>query len=259
MNKNSNSYQILYAAIMVIVVGAVLALVATSLKPRQQDNIANDTRKQILSAIHQSAPSDDQVEATFNKFIVCDYLVDTTGAKVDTTRNCAFDVNMKTNIKEEHPKLPVFEANVDGATKYIIPMYGAGLWGPIWGYVAVNDDGKTIYGAYFSHASETPGLGAEIESENFQKRFNDKTLRYQDGQVATPSVEKKGTGDDQIDAVTGATITSKGVDAMFKKCLAPYAAFFASKGNGQQACDKHDCEKPDCDKPACCQQGECKK
>ena len=258
MNKNSNTYQILYAAIMVIVVGAVLALVATSLKPRQQDNIANDTRKQILSAIHQTAPSDDQVEATFNKFIVRDYLVDTTGAIVDTTRNCAFDVNMKTNVKEEHPKLPVFEANVDGATKYIIPMYGAGLWGPIWGYVAVNDDGQTIYGAYFSHASETPGLGAEIENAPFQDRFKDKKSRYKDGQVEAPSVEKKAANDDEIDAVTGATITSKGVDAMFKKCLAPYAAFFASKGGGAVAGCKHECAKPDCGKKPC-PQGECEK
>ncbi len=244
MNKNSNTYQILYAAIMVIVVGAVLALVATSLKPRQQENIANDTRKQILSAIHQTAPADDQVEATFNKFIVRDYLVDTTGAIVDTTRNCAFDVNMKTNVKEAQPKLPVFEARVDGATKYIIPMYGAGLWGPIWGYVAINDDGHTIYGAYFSHSSETPGLGAEIENAPFQDRFKDKSLRYENGAVVAPSVMKKAANGDEIDAVTGATITSKGVDAMFKKCLAPYAAFLATKGGA-------------CDKPACDKQSEC--
>lgn len=231
MNKNSNTYQILYAAIMVIVVGAVLALVAMSLKPKQQDNIANDKRKQILSAIHCTAPA-DSVEAIYDKYITRSYLVDTTGAVVDTTAGAAFAIDMKKNMKAATPQLPVFEATVDGAKKYILPLYGAGLWGPIWGYVAVNDDGTTIYGAYFSHESETPGLGGEIESADFQQRFDGKHIAYADnGAVSSPSVIKKGqkaeTGD-QIDAISGATITSKGVDAMLKKCLEPYKAFLGN-------------------------------
>ena len=229
MNKNSNTYQILYAAVMVLIVGTVLAFIYMALKPKQNENIANDTRKQILSALHIAAPDDSQVKETYEKYIIQDLLVDLDGNIVDSTKNVAFEVDMKKNVKLADRQLPVMKCKMDdGSIKYVLPMYGAGLWGPIWGYVAVNDDGNTIYGANFSHEGETPGLGAKIAEEEFQSRFDQKHL-FVDGVFKSVAVMKKGqkatNGAEQIDAVTGATITSRGVSDMMADCLAPYEGF----------------------------------
>ena len=231
MNKNSNIYQILYAAVMVLIVGTVLAFIYMALKPNQNENIANDTRKQILSALHIATPDDSQVKEMYEKYITQDLLVDGEGNIVDSAKNVAFDVPMKKNVKLPvgERKLPVMKCTLDdGSVKYVIPAYGAGLWGPIWGYIAVNDDGNTIYGANFSHEGETPGLGARIAEQPFQDEFKDKHL-FVDGDLKSVVVLKKGqkasNGAEQIDALTGATITSRGVSDMLAACLAPYEAF----------------------------------
>ena len=231
MNKNSNTYQIRYAAVMVLLVGTLLAFIYMALKPKQNENIANDTRKQILSALHIAAPEDAQVKEMYEKYIIQDLLVDGEGNIVDSTKNVAFDVQMKKNVKlpATERQLPVMKCIMDdGSIKYVLPVYGAGLWGPIWGYVAVNDDGNTIYGANFSHEGETPGLGARIADQDFQDEFKDKHL-FQEGEYKGVVVLKKGqkstTGADQIDALTGATRTGLGVSAMLEDCLAPYQGF----------------------------------
>ena len=242
MNKNSNIYQILYAAVMVLLVGTVLALIYMALKPKQNENIANDTRKQILSALHIAAPDDSQVKETYEKYIIQDLLVDRDGNIVDSAKNVAFDVKMKKNVKLPERQLPVMKCKMDdGSIKYVLPMYGAGLWGPIWGYVAVNEDGNTIYGANFSHEGETPGLGARIADKDFQDEFVDKHL-FQEGEFKGVVVLKKGlksvTGAEQIDALTGATITSLGVSAMLEDCLTPYKNFLMKlQGGGGAKCD----------------------
>ena len=231
MNKNSNIYQILYAAVMVLLVGSVLALIYMALKPKQDENIANDTRKQILSALHIAPPDESQVKETYEKYIIQDLLVDGEGNVVDSADNVAFDVQMKTNVKlaDAERKLPVMKCKMDdGSIKYVLPVYGAGLWGPIWGYVAINDDGNTIYGANFSHEGETPGLGARIAEKEFQDLFMDKHL-FQGGEYKGVAVLKHGqkttNGAEQIDALTGATITSRGVSEMLADCLVRYEAF----------------------------------
>jgi Na+-transporting NADH:ubiquinone oxidoreductase subunit C len=238
MNKNSNTYQILYAAVMVLLVGTVLAFIYMALKPKQNENIANDTRKQILSALHIAAPDDAQVKDMYEKYITQDLLVDGNGNIVDSAANVAFDVEMKKNVKlpAGERKLPVMKCTMDdGSIKYVLPMYGAGLWGPIWGYVAVNDDGNTIYGANFSHEGETPGLGARIAEQPFQDEFKDKHL-FIDGEFKSVAVLKRGqkaaNGAEQIDALTGATITSRGVSDMMADCLAPYQAFLKKLQSG---------------------------
>lgn len=242
MNKNSNSYQILYAAVMVLLVGSVLALIYMALKPKQNENIANDTRKQIMSALHIAAPDDSQVKETYEKYVIQDLLVDLEGNIVDSTDNVAFDVDMKKNVKLPERQLPVMKCKMDdGSVKYVLPVYGAGLWGPIWGYVAVNEDGNTIYGANFSHEGETPGLGARIADKDFQDAFKEKQL-FQDGEFKGVVVLKKGqksvTGADQIDALTGATITSRGVSDMLADCLAPYEGFLKKlQSAGGAKCD----------------------
>ena len=231
MNKNSNIYQILYAAVMVLLVGTVLAFIYMALKPKQNENIANDTRKQILSALHIAAAGDAQVKETYEKYVIQDLLVDKDGNVVDSASNVAFNVQMKKNVKlpVAERQLPVMKCRLDdGSIKYVLPVYGAGLWGPIWGYIAVNDDGNTIYGANFSHEGETPGLGARIAEQPFQDEFVDKHL-FVEGAFKSVAVLKKGqkatNGAEQIDALTGATITSRGVSDMMADCLAPYEAF----------------------------------
>lgn len=238
MNKNSNIYQILYAAVMVLIVGTLLAFIYMALKPKQDDNIANDKRKQILSAVHITPATDNAIEETFEKYIVAGYIIDNDGEISDSSQNVAFNVDMKNNVKiaASERKLPVFKCKLDnGSLKFIVPVYGAGLWGPIWGYVAVNENGTDVYGAYFSHESETPGLGAEIANPKFQDQFKDKKI-YPDGEFKSVSVMKAGQkptdGSEYVDAISGGTITSRGVQAMLKECMTPYDAFFKKLQSG---------------------------
>ena len=241
MNKNSNTYQILYAAVMVLLVGTVLAFIYMALKPKQNENIANDSRKQILSALHIAAPEEAQIKSTYEKYIVQDLLVDREGNIIDSAQNVAFEVPMKKNVKlpENERQLPVMKSIMDdGSLKYVLPVYGAGLWGPIWGYIAVNDDGNTIYCANFSHEGETPGLGARITEQTFQDEFKGKHL-FLDGEFKSVAVLKRGqkatNGAEQIDALTGATITSRGVSDMLAACLAPYEGFLKKLQGGAAA------------------------
>ena len=139
-----------------------------------------------------------------------------------------FSISYEKEAKEKN-RLHVFVAEIDGQTKYVIPVYGAGLWGAIWGYVALDADKDTVYGVYFSHASETPGLGAEIATVGFQSEFTGKKV-MKDNQVAL-AVEKNGKVTDpayQVDGISGGTITSKGVDAMLKACLGQYDKFLTN-------------------------------
>ena len=232
MKTNSNIYQVVYAAVMVLVVGTVLAFIYMALKPQQDENIANDKRKQILAAVGINA-TDADVKQQFEQFIVGERLVDTEGNVTDSAAGCAFDVEMKSNVKlpDVERKLPVYVCKLaDGSAKYLLPVYGAGLWGPIWGYVSVNSDGSTIFGTNFSHESETPGLGARIEEESFRATFQNKQL-YKDGEYKGVEVVKKGQkpttdGADYVDAISGATITSRGVSDMLQNCLGYYQGFF---------------------------------
>lgn len=229
MNKNSNTYQIVYSAIMVVIVGAMLALVYMTLKPKQDINRDNDTRKQILAAIGVTPETDSDVASDFKSHIIKEYVVNENGEVTDSSQNAAFNVNMAKNIKQAKRKLPVFVAKINNDRKYIIPVYGAGLWGPIWGYVSINADGTTIFGTNFSHQSETPGLGARITESDFQKEFKGKHI-YMDGAFKCVEVLKKGQksidGAESVDAISGATITSRGVSAMMSDCMKPYDLFF---------------------------------
>ena len=224
MNKQGNTYTFLYSVVLVVVVAALLSIVSLSLQPRQNENRQNEKRQNILSAIHISSTAANSAEL-FDKYIKEQFIINSKGDRIEGK---AFDVNIEKqyNLPVEKRELPVFVANVDGATKYILPIYGAGLWGPIWGYISLDDNKDTVYGTYFSHASETPGLGAEIATEHFQNEFvGKKTL--EDGSIALGVVKngKVEKPDYQVDGISGGTITSVGVDAMLKSCLNSYLSF----------------------------------
>jgi Na+-transporting NADH:ubiquinone oxidoreductase subunit C len=249
LNTNSNVYTILYAAVMVIIVAFLLVFVSQKLKARQDANIVNDTKQQILAALNlRDLPN---VAETYEEVITADALMQPNGKLME------YEGDFNTSYKQEFDKgnLHVFVAKVDGQQKFVIPMNGLGLWGTIWGYIALNDDRTTVYGVYFSHSSETPGLGGEIASLKFQERFPGKQVV--NGEDVALKVLKYGKADKssqyEIDGVTGATITSTGVNAMINKVLTEYIPFLTKQcckeggceEGGEECCEEHNVESND--------------
>lgn len=221
IDKNSDVYAVLYSAVVVVIVAFLLAGVSSALKPMQDANVELDKKKQILASLNERNLPD--AAATYDALIVADPIVDAQGNVV--AENGGFEV---ANDAVSEDNLPLYIAEIDGATKYILPMTGNGLWGGIWGYLALNDDCNTIYGVYFSHASETPGLGAEIAGDKFQGRFPGKKVYGENGEVGLSVMKKSTDADFHVDAVSGATITCSGVDAMLKLKLLPYYKYLNS-------------------------------
>ena len=200
LDTNSNAYTIIYATIIVVIVAVLLALVSQVLSPRQAANKLLDTQKQILVALNQ------------------DYSTTDPAALYLSLVNDTIDVN----------GAPVYVANIEGETKYILKLHGAGLWGGIGGFLALDADKNTIYGINFNHESETPGLGAEIVTEKFRSQFPGKHIKNVAGEVVSVAVLKAGKlaeGQEQVDALSGATITCDGVSTMLATNLAEYAEF----------------------------------
>ncbi|MCD7937196.1 MAG: NADH:ubiquinone reductase (Na(+)-transporting) subunit C [Tannerellaceae bacterium] len=210
---------------MVLLVAVVLAVTSQSLKPLQNENEANDKRQQILRSINVDV-SAIEAQARYDELITDAFLINPAGEKVNGN---AFDTDV---VKASRQQLyPVFVAKVNGETKYIMALYGAGLWGPIWGYISVNDDKNTVFGADFSHQGETPGLGAEIVRPDFSSQFVGKEL-FKNGQFKSIAVVKPGksaAGQDYVDGISGGTITSQGVDLMLLNSLSGYENFLTSQ------------------------------
>lgn len=227
LDTNSNSYTLIYASLMVIVVAFLLAFVNSSLRSRQDENIRMDTKKQILAALHVENVSD--VNQEYIRYVKADKLMNASGELSEVVSDRDFATSYEKEVKE-HNRLHVFVCEVDGQVKYVIPVYGTGLWGAIWGYVALNADKASVYGVYFSHASETPGLGAEIAGEKFKNEFPGKKV-IEDGKIIL-GVMKNGkveNPDCQVDGISGGTITSDGVNQMLKNCLGNYIPFLTAK------------------------------
>ena len=228
MNKQGNTYTFLYSVVLVVVVAALLSVVSLSLQPRQNENRENEKRQNILSAIHISSTADNSAEL-FNKYIKEQFIVNAKGEKIEGN---AFNVSIdkQYSLPVDKRELPVFVADVDGATKYNLPIYGAGLWGAIWGYISLDENKETIYGTFFDHASETPGLGAEITTPKFNEQFRNKKI-FSGAQLVGIEVVKGGStpGSNQVDAISGGTITSKGVESMIKNYLTYYEPFLKQR------------------------------
>ena len=233
MNTNKNSYTIVYAAILVIIVAFLLAFVSSALKPTQDKNVALDKKKQILSALNiRDLKNPNDIEKAYNQYIVADMIVKADGTvkeKGTDKENAGFKVDNKSISAD---CLPVYICKVNNETKYLVPMTGRGLWGGLWGYIAINDDLQSVYGAYFSHEGETAGLGALIAEEKFQDQFKGKHLFDNDNtnEIALTVVKngkvEPGKENTQVDGITGATLTSNGVANMVHDGLQQYLVFF---------------------------------
>lgn len=232
MNRNGNTYTFLYAAIMVILVAAVLASVSMALQPKQKRNFEIEKKKNILASVNIESDA-TTAENIYSEKILNEYVVNVKGEQVDGD---AFN----TNLKKERAKaademvLPIFEFQTDDGLKYVLPLRGSGLWGPVWGFVSLNDDMNTIYGANFDHEGETPGLGAEISTVAFEKEFVGKKLFDNSGKLVSILVAKIGQGqnvseENKVDGISGGTITSKGLEKMLLDDFTSYNEFLKSK------------------------------
>ena len=227
MNRDSNGYTIIYAAVMVIIVALGLSFTHQALLDKQIANENIDKMQQLLRSLNISVGT-DKAEAKYEELITNAYLITEKGEKIEGTEGTKpEDPAFSTEFGDHSVGLPVYEVSIDGKNVYIIPMSGAGLWGAIWGYLAVEDDGSTIYGADFGHAGETPGLGAEIAGSFFSTQFQGKEI-IKDGQFLSVAVVKPGQTNsrrDYVDGISGGTITSQGVDKMLLNSVGEYESF----------------------------------
>lgn len=227
-DTNSNAYTIAYSSAVVVVVAFLLAFASKALEPASAANERIDKKKQILASLNIRGIGNGEVEERYRECVTCDKIIRADGSTADeggAGDGAGFKVSMK-DITDSC--LPVYCCRVGGKTKYVIPLNGKGLWGGIWGYIALDEDKNTVFGAYFSHASETAGLGARITERAFQDQFIGKKVFGESGGAVLLSVVKKrepDKADFQCDGISGATLTSEGVSDMIKDCLAKYRAF----------------------------------
>ena len=238
---DSNLYTMLFAVVMVLIVGSLLAFFASSLKPNIDENKRIEKQQNILYAmgVNENDESNANFIATdkagddFSKYITKQIVIE--GDKITET-NDAYLIDVKkeqANAKAgKTRKLPLFIGEKDGKTFYVAPIYGKGLWDAIWGYVAMDED-MVVQGAYFDHKGETPGLGANIKQRYFMDDFYGEHLLTEAGVFKGITVAKGNNDpknedktDYEVDAIAGATITGNGVSAMIKSDLKLYLPYF---------------------------------
>jgi len=238
MNTNSNVYTVIYTTVVCVLVAAILALVSSSLKPKQDANEKAETISQILTAAQFGEKSEWQAKGNaavldfYKQNVAQAILIDGSGKKVGELSTADATVYGKSELKAQNynvkdgkgMKLPVYIFK-NGVS--VVPVYGAGLWGPVWGYIALGSDLKTISGAYFDHESETPGLGGKIKDDPaFRAQFKGKSIDFND--KAAFSIVKGGAPAGKanaIDAISGATMTSRGLDEAINVWLGAYKAY----------------------------------
>ena len=254
MNTNSNTYTVIYTTIVCVLVAAILAFVSQSLKPRQEANEKAETISQILTAAQFGEKSEWQAKGNaavldFYKSNAAEAIViNAAGEKVDDLNVADATIYNVSQLKAQNYnikggkdlQIPVYKFQ-NGTT--VIPVYGAGLWGPVWGYLAFESDLSTIAGAYFDHESETPGLGGKIKDDpSFRAQFNGKSVDFSDAKAAF-SIVKGGAPEGKanaIDAITGATMTSKGLDEAINVWLGAYKAYLEGAAPAVKAhCGHH--------------------
>lgn len=238
---HSNNYTLIYAAVLSIITAVVLAVAAEGLKPLQDANIALDTRSNILRAVRVDFTDRKKINETYENQI--QELVVNTAGEIEDEKPVQVELKNQVNLKPEERKLPLYIYTDESDKKYyIIPLRGTGLWGPIWGYISLEGDFNTVYGATFDHKGETPGLGAEIAEYPFQKQFEGKKIMEGNKFVSVnvwKTTYKSPLGQEhRVDGISGGTITSDGTDDMIENCLAPYVTYFDKIENKKQVAVK---------------------
>ncbi len=242
MNKQSNGYIIIYSTVMVLIVATLLSLLSINLRDRQKQNVDLEKKGNLLQSVGLlNVPAGESkatvIDRDYVKYIVKAVLVNRNGEILSEDNAEVFSVFI--NVAKEYSKplneqrLPLFVAKLnDGSLKYIFPVNGAGLWGPLWGYVALNSDLNTIYGVVFDHKGETPGLGAEIVGEAYTSQYVEKQIYNGVELVGVKSLKGGAAGNPHaVDAITGGTITSRGVEDMILESMKGYDAYIKSVKN----------------------------
>lgn len=228
---HSNKYIFFYAVGISIFTAVLLAFASQTLKPYQDANIKLDTKTSILRSVHELAEERKEIETIYSRQVE-EFIINTKGDVIEGKAIESIVLKKELDKPVEDRQLPLYvHTDKDEKKQYIIPMRGKGLWGPIFGYLSLEDDFSTVYGAYFTHKAETPGLGAEIAEPPFQEQFKEKQMLDDKAQFVSVHVVKKGAkspygNQHRVDGISGGTITSNGVDKMLKDCVGPYMAYF---------------------------------
>lgn len=226
--RSSNNYVLTFAVIITVVAAVLLAGAATLLKPMQDANRKKEKQQNILSVVGKTGENDYK---QFDQFITS-LVIDENGNSVEGVK--AFDINLamdkRVKAKDATHKLqyPLYVFEENGKKTYILQLAGIGLWGPIWGYIALDEDGNTIKQAVFDHKGETPGLGAEINTDAFESQFANKQILNANNEFVSVQVTKgaKAAGEmHEVDAISGGTITSNGVSNMLKEDIQFYLTY----------------------------------
>ena len=231
-NTNSNVYIITYSVVMVVLVAVLLSLAALGLKERQEANILNEKKTQIVKALGYDATT------SYDDVVAEAALLNAEGVAVENDTQKVFAALQSVKDSRAAGQFPIFKAN-DGSV--VLPLYGAGLWGPIWGYIALAPDMNTVKGIVLDHSGETPGLGAEITTAKHQAMYVGKTV-FEGEELVGITLKKGGAAEGathEVDAITGGTKTSDGVSAMIKDCLASYKPYFAAAKAQTCSCCEH--------------------
>lgn len=230
----------MYATVLVIIVATLLSLTFSALKPMQDNNVKVEKYQNILASIGIESTTAN-AEDLYKEYIQHSYVFNAQGELIQGEE--AFDIRLKDEFKKKRQGkademvFPVFEAIKDNKSVFIFPLRGNGLWGPIWGFVSLKADLNEVYGAIFDHQGETPGLGAEITTTNFESRFAGKKLFNESQEFMSVEVVKPGTksGDHAVDGLSGATITCQGVNAMVKDNFSAYKNFILNARSQEAA------------------------
>ena len=237
MNTDSNRHTYLFAGVMVITIAFVLSFTSESLKELKADNVKKEKMQNILFAAGINV-SRDESEELYTQYIIEELSLKNNG-DIDNSVS-AFNINLALEIKKDinSQRFPLYVANIDDNRYYIIPLRGNGLWNAIWGYIALKEDVNTIKGVSFGHQAETAGLGAEITEDWFTNSFVDEKILNDNGDFVGVYVTKTNNdpentdkNDNEVDAISGATITGDGVADMIKERLKNYLPYFNNISN----------------------------
>ena len=236
---NSNSYTFIFAIILVIVVGTILAYAATTLQPLRDENVRKEKMQNILATVGIETTRDES-EALYNQYVKEAFTLNENGEVIESAD--AFKIDLAKELKKpaSEQSFPIYIAEIEGQKYYIVPLQGKGLWDAIWGYIALKEDVNTIQGAVFDHKGETPGLGAEITQAWFRERFTDEKIFDSNGNLVGVAVVKgrpdpTNKGDNKVDAISGATITGDGVSNMISERLQHYLPYFKKQQENKVA------------------------